>query len=95
MKAAMMLKRGSPTSDKVLIVKNDIPIPTLRKGEVLVKIAASAMNPVDWKMIDGSFPLQKKGMVGADAGGTVEKIHDGSFGMPVIREEERFSSSSD
>ena len=47
MKAAMMLKRGSPTSDEVLVVKTDISIPTLSNGELLIKIAASAMNPVD------------------------------------------------
>ena len=74
MKAAVMLKKGSPTSDNVLVVKEDVPIPTPRKGEILIKVAASAVNPVDWKMIKGIFPLQRKGLVGVDASGTVEKI---------------------
>lgn len=78
MKAAVMLKKGSPTSGDVLVVKDDVPIPTLRKGEVLIKVAASSINPVDWKMITGVFPLQRKGLVGVDASGTVEKIAEGT-----------------
>lgn len=74
MKAAVQLRKGSPTSENVLLVKNDIPIPTLRKGEILIKVAASAINPLDWKVILGIFPLRKSGLVGVDASGTVEKI---------------------
>lgn len=78
MKAAVQLRKGSPTSDKVLLVKDDVPIPTLRKGEILIKVAASAINPLDWKVILGIFPLRKSGLVGVDASGTVEKIAEGT-----------------
>lgn len=74
MKAAVMLKKGSPLSNDVLVVKNDIPVPTLRKGEVRIKVIASAANPVDWKMVNGSFPIQRKGFVGVDVSGIIEKI---------------------
>ncbi len=57
MKAAMMLMKGSLTSDAVLIVKNDVPIPILGTGEILIKVTASAMNPVDWKTVDGNYRL--------------------------------------
>lgn len=74
MKAAIQLRKGSPTSSNVLLVKDDVPIPTLRKGEILIKVAASAINPVDWKVILGIYPLRKSGLVGVDVSGTVEKI---------------------
>ncbi|WP_340200899.1 NAD(P)-dependent alcohol dehydrogenase [Ascidiimonas sp. W6] len=78
MKAAVMLKKGSPSSDEVLVVKDDVQVPTPRKGEILIKVAASSVNPVDWKMIKGIFPLQRKGLVGVDASGTVVKIAEGT-----------------
>jgi NADPH:quinone reductase-like Zn-dependent oxidoreductase len=78
MKAAVMLKKGDPTSSEVLRVMNDVPIPSIKKGEILLKVAASAINPVDWKMVDGSFPLQKKGLVGIDVSGTIEEIGEGT-----------------
>jgi alcohol dehydrogenase len=78
MKAAVMLKKGSPLSSDVLVVKDDIPVPTLRKGEVLIRVVASAINPVDWKTINGSLPVQRKGFVGVDLSGVVEKIAKGT-----------------
>ena len=48
-------------------------------GQVLVKIVAASMNPVDWKMIDGTFPiLPSKGLVGVDSSGVVEEIPEGT-----------------
>ncbi|MFK7986078.1 MAG: hypothetical protein AB8I08_08600 [Sandaracinaceae bacterium] len=55
MKAAYFSSRGDPMSD-VLVVK-DVPRPTPKKGQILVRIVAAAMNPVDWKMVDGTFPI--------------------------------------
>lgn len=37
-----------------LTVQDDRPLPTLESGEVMVKVVAAAINPVDAKMLDFS-----------------------------------------
>ena len=60
-----MFKRGDPMAEDVVPAKDDVPVPTLKAFQVLVKVAASSMNPVDWNQIDGSFPvLPVKGVLG-------------------------------
>ncbi|MBL8763879.1 MAG: NADP-dependent oxidoreductase [Phycisphaerae bacterium] len=57
----------------------DVPVPTPGAGEVLVRVRAAGVNPVDWKLRDG----MGKGMItppytpGFDVSGTVEAT-DGS-----------------
>lgn len=41
--------KGEPS--KVLRLDKDVPVPTLTKGEVLVKVQAAALNPVGYKMM--------------------------------------------
>jgi NADPH:quinone reductase-like Zn-dependent oxidoreductase len=36
------------------------PVPRFRSWEVVVEVAAAAINPVDYKMIGGAFFLVKK-----------------------------------
>lgn len=73
MKVAKFSKIGDPTSADVLsVVDADIPVP--RKGEILVKVAAAAVNPVDWKLIKGALPGVQPGSVGFDVSGTIEAI---------------------
>ncbi|POM27143.1 Zinc-type alcohol dehydrogenase-like protein [Actinomadura rubteroloni] len=56
----------------------DLPLPEPGPGEVLVKLVAAGMNPVDWKIADGmlkdsvdaQFPL----VLGADGAGVVEAV---------------------
>lgn len=76
-KAVVQLKVGDSTSPEVVAVQ-DTPMPTLVDGQVLVKVAFSALNPLEWKMVEGVFPLQKKGFLGVDFSGTIEKIADGT-----------------
>lgn len=59
----------------------DLPRPSPRKGEALVRIAAAGVNPLDWKIADGIyegrrahvFPL----VLGVDGAGTVETVGAG------------------
>lgn len=73
MKAAILHKNGDPTTSEVLSV-DEVPMPEPKEGQILVKVAAAAINPVDWKMMQGDFPGLKQGPVGADVSGTVTKI---------------------
>jgi NADPH:quinone reductase-like Zn-dependent oxidoreductase len=61
-----------------------IPEPVPRRGEILVEVHASSVNPLDWMLrsgvvhpeSDGSFPR----VFGADFSGTVEAIGEGVAG---------------
>ncbi len=55
------------------------PIPTPANGEVLVKIIAAGLNPLDWKIQKfgisvGTMGAQYPGVLGLDIAGEVEAI---------------------
>ena len=60
----------------------DLPRPTPKRGEVLVRMSAAGVNPFDRKLVDGMlegqephvFPL----ILGADGAGTVDKLGEGA-----------------
>lgn len=56
-------------------VVNDRPIPKLRDGYMLVKVAAVALNPADWKTVD--FINTPGALSGCDYAGTVEEAGSG------------------
>lgn len=59
---------------------NSIPKPAT--GELLVKINATALNPVDWKIRAYNFLITEwPGIVGTDAAGEVEEIGEGVIGF--------------
>ena len=55
----------------------EVPIPEPGPDEVLVKVAAASVNPVDWKIRSGAakdrMPVQFPAILGRDVAGTVEK----------------------
>lgn len=51
----------------------EIPVPT--SGEVLVKVAVVALNPIDWKILHGSKPSVPT-ILGCDFAGTVTSVGD-------------------
>jgi NADPH:quinone reductase-like Zn-dependent oxidoreductase len=59
----------------------DIPIPVPKPDEVLVRIAASTVNPVDWKMRSGAaqkrLPLTFPITLGCDFSGVVAQLGEG------------------
>jgi len=73
MKAAIINEFGG--RDKIQIV--DLPIPEPNDGEVLVKIKAAGINPVDFKIREGylkeRMPCQFPIILGWDFAGVVEK----------------------
>jgi len=73
MKAIRAHEFGSPD---VLVIDN-IPIPKPGSHEILIKVYASSVNPVDWKIIKGArkdkFPVNLPLIPGWDVSGVVEK----------------------
>jgi len=77
MKAAVLDEFGS---EDVLQVR-DIPKPAIGPGQILVKVHATNVNPIDWKMREGQmtarygsdFPM----VLGWDCSGTVTEVGEG------------------
>ncbi|WP_246152894.1 NADP-dependent oxidoreductase [Oryzomonas rubra] len=80
MKAVRIHAYGGPEA----LVYEDAPLPQPGKDEILVRVHAAAVNPVDWKireghlkgMLDSRLPL----IMGWDVSGTVEAV-----GPEVVR----------
>lgn len=77
MKAIVMHEFGGP---EVLRLE-DIPNPVPAADEVLVKVYATSVNPVDWKIREGQrkekFPTRFPLIPGWDVSGTVEAVGEG------------------
>jgi len=73
MKAVVANAVASKVGDFSNVFIKDIPIPTPRAGEVLIKVAASSVNPVDWKILTGGLPLKFPHTLGFDVSGTIVK----------------------
>ena len=59
----------------------DMPVATPQSGEVLVRVAAASVNPVDFKIRQGKFPAVTADMLpitlGRDLAGTIEALGSG------------------
>ncbi len=75
MKAAFYETTGAPE----VIRYGDLPTPTPKAGEVLVRTAAAALNPIDTYIRSGAvaMPLPKPFIPGCDVAGTVEAVGPG------------------
>jgi NADPH:quinone reductase-like Zn-dependent oxidoreductase len=77
MKAIVVHQYGGPEVLKF----EDYPDPVPGPGEVLVRVAATSVNPIDYKRRAGLtkdfYPLQFPGLIGVDMSGTVVKIGPG------------------
>ena len=64
----------------------DVPDPKPGAGELLVKVAATSLNPVDWKLrrgdLENSMPLKLPAILGRDVAGTVVSLGSGTQGFP-------------
>jgi len=63
--------------DESVLNYTDVVRPEPKADEILVKIHAASVNPVDWKIRDGKgekFGMKLPLILGADFAGTVEKI---------------------
>jgi NADPH:quinone reductase-like Zn-dependent oxidoreductase len=83
MKAIVVHQYGGPEVLKF----EEYPDPVPGPGEVLVRVAATSVNPIDYKRRAGLtkdfYPLQFPGLIGVDIAGTVVKLGPGVEGFSV------------
>ncbi|HEX3353623.1 MAG TPA: NADP-dependent oxidoreductase [Terriglobales bacterium] len=83
MKAIVVHQYGGPEVLKF----EDYPDPVPGPGEVLVRVAATSVNPIDYKRRAGLtkdfYPLQFPGLIGVDIAGTVVKLGPGVEGFSI------------
>jgi NADPH:quinone reductase-like Zn-dependent oxidoreductase len=74
MKAIVVHEYGGPE----VLEFEDYPDPVPGPGEVLVRVAAASVNPIDYKRRAGLtkdfYPIQFPGLIGVDIAGTVAKV---------------------
>ena len=77
MKAIVVHEYGGPEVLKF----EEYPDPVAGRGEVLVRVAAASVNPIDYKRRAGLtkdfYPLIFPGLIGVDVSGTVVEVGPG------------------
>ena len=83
MRAVVVRQYGGPEVLKF----EEYPDPVPGSGEVLVRVAATSVNPIDYKRRAGLtkdfYPIKFPGLIGVDIAGTVIKIGPGVEGFSV------------
>jgi NADPH:quinone reductase-like Zn-dependent oxidoreductase len=81
MKAVVLHEYGGPEKLKY----EDFPDPVAGAGQVLVRTAATSVNPIDYKMRSGAakerFPVEFPGILGRDVSGIVRAVGEGVTGF--------------
>jgi len=82
-KAIVVHEYGGPE----VLKYEDYPDPVAGPGDVLVRVAAASVNPIDYKRRAGLtkdfYPMQFPSLIGVDLSGTVAKIGPGVEGFAV------------
>ena len=77
MKAAVLIGFGGVDQLEV----RDMPEPPVHAGEIKVRVAATSINPIDWKLREGAkrpgMELQLPAILGRDAAGEVVEVGAG------------------
>jgi NADPH:quinone reductase-like Zn-dependent oxidoreductase len=83
MKAVVLHEYGGPNKLKY----EDVADPVAGDGEVLVRVTASSVNPVDYKLRSGKIkdrmPLELPAILGRDISGIVRELGAGAGGFAV------------
>jgi NADPH:quinone reductase-like Zn-dependent oxidoreductase len=83
MKAIVLHAYGSPQN----LHYEDVPDPAPKAGELLLRVHATSVNPVDWMHRSGALrsflPIGFPYILGLDVAGTVEALGDGVGGFSV------------
>lgn len=74
MKAVYIDEFGGPEVVKI----GDLPVPEVKPDQILIKVAAAGVNPVDWKIREGylaaAFDHNMPVILGWDMAGTIETV---------------------
>jgi NADPH:quinone reductase-like Zn-dependent oxidoreductase len=77
MKAVVLHEYGGPDKLKY----EDVPDPVTKEGQVLVRVAATSVNPIDYKLRSGAmkalFPLELPAILGRGISGIVRELGPG------------------
>ena len=81
MKAIVLHEYGGPDKLKY----EDVPDPVAGEGEVLVRVAATSVNPIDYKLRSGAYkdfmPIEFPKILGNDFSGIVRQVGAGGTGF--------------
>ncbi|MFP6899745.1 MAG: alcohol dehydrogenase catalytic domain-containing protein, partial [Opitutales bacterium] len=79
MKAVILPEHGGPELFRV----EEVPKPEIKAGHVLVQVAASSVNPVDFKIRQGLIPIgpELPGILHGDMAGVVMEVGEGVNGF--------------
>ena len=81
MKAVVLHEYGGPDKLKY----EDVPDPVAKEGQVIVRAAATSVNPIDYKMRSGAmkafFPLELPAILGREVSGIVRELGPGVSGF--------------
>jgi NADPH:quinone reductase-like Zn-dependent oxidoreductase len=81
MKAVVLHEYGGPGN----LIYEDVPDPVAGEGQVLVRVAATSVNPIDFKLRSGAmkafWPLELPTILGRDISGTVREVGAGVSGF--------------
>src|SRR5580698_9497527 len=77
MKAIVVHEYGGPE----VLKYEDYPDPVAGAGQVLIRVAAASVNPIDYKRRAGLtkdfYPMTFPGLIGVDVSGTAVKVGSG------------------
>lgn len=80
----MLAARYHSVAEPLELQLEDVPVPVPASGEVLVRVRAASVNPVDWKIATGSFRVLVRGglprIMGSDFAGEVCGLGGGVSG---------------
>src|SRR5258707_10610109 len=75
MRAVLLSETGGPEVMHVV----EVPRPDPGDGEVLMRVRAASINPIDWKIRRGLATKQLPAILGNDISGTVEQSRAAGF----------------
>jgi len=78
---------GNPADTISKMTLDDVPVPVAGAGQVQIKVAFAAVNPIDWKLFSGGMhgicPVSFPYTPGFDLSGTVSAVGEGVSGFAV------------
>jgi alcohol dehydrogenase len=82
----------------VVEVNDNVSIPSVSAGKILVNVKASGVNPADWKIREGYFqqmaPLQFPSTLGLDFSGVVKQIGEEDMSPDFKQGDEVYGQAS-